>query len=87
MSSCGGLPSPPDHVDRRANRQHDHYCNDPGRHSCRGVVVTGVAIALGTQPVDACRAFDRNGDGAVTIDELLRAVRTALDGCELTPPA
>ena len=50
-------------------------------------LVRGIAIALGSQPIDDCRNLDRNNDGAVTIDELTRAVRTLFDGCELTPPA
>jgi hypothetical protein len=41
---------------------------------------------LDTQSVDECPAFDRNFDRIVTVDELLRAVNAALDGCELTPP-
>ncbi len=49
-------------------------------------LVRGVAIALDTESVDDCPAFDRNFDRIVTIDELLRAVTAALDACELTPP-
>ncbi len=44
-------------------------------------LITGVGIALGTQPVEACGAMDVNRDGRVTINELIRAVRSALDGC------
>jgi cysteine-rich repeat protein len=43
-------------------------------------LILGVNIALGLQPVDACGAFDRNVNGQVTIDELLRAVNNALSG-------
>jgi len=49
-------------------------------------MIQGVNIALDTQSVDECPAFDRNFDRIVTVDELLRAVNAALDGCELTPP-
>jgi hypothetical protein len=38
-------------------------------------------MALGRRPVTACPAFDRNGSGEVTIDELIAAVSNALDGC------
>lgn len=41
-------------------------------------------IALGLASVDSCPVFDDNADGQVTIDELLRAVNAALNGC--TPP-
>ena len=51
-----------------------------------GEMIRGVTIALDTQSVDDCPAFDRNFDRIVTVDELLRAVNAALDGCELTPP-
>ncbi len=49
-------------------------------------LLRGVAIALGEQSAATCRNVDRDGDGAVSIAELLRAVGTALDGCELGPP-
>ena len=43
-------------------------------------IILGVSIALGLQDVDACAVFDRNVNGEVTIDELLRAVGYALNG-------
>lgn len=43
-------------------------------------LVTGIAIALGTAPLDACRTLDPDADG-VSIHDLLRAVAAALDGC------
>jgi hypothetical protein len=42
--------------------------------------VHGVRIALGTAGVAGCPALDLNGDLAVTVDELLRAVAAALSG-------
>ncbi|MBX3026752.1 hypothetical protein KF840_17740 [bacterium] len=50
-------------------------------------VVRAVAIALGTLPVAACPAADRNGDGAVTIDDLIAAAGSVLNGCPATPTA
>jgi len=38
-----------------------------------------VNIALGNSPLSDCPSLDRNGDGIVTIDELIAAVRYALD--------
>lgn len=49
-------------------------------------LVTGVDIALGTAPLDRCRAFDCNGAEQVTIDCLVQAVSHALNGCH-SPPA
>ncbi len=47
-------------------------------------LITGVNIALGTQAVSACTAMDFDGDGTVTVSELLLAVVNALDGCSPT---
>ncbi len=49
-------------------------------------LILGVSIALGMRPVSACGAFDRNFNGRVTIDELLRAVGYALNGVPTPPP-
>jgi hypothetical protein len=46
-------------------------------------LVTGVNIALGTMPLSRCPVFDWDGDGAVTVSELVKAVRYALEGCPL----
>jgi cysteine-rich repeat protein len=43
--------------------------------------VRGVSIALGMQPLSACVVLDTSGDGRVSIDELIRAVNAALNGC------
>ena len=43
--------------------------------------IKGVNIALGTTSIDACSSFDTNGDGAVTINELIASVNRALTGC------
>jgi hypothetical protein len=39
-----------------------------------------VNIALGG-PIEDCLAGDRDGDGHVTVDEIVAAVANALDGC------
>lgn len=44
-------------------------------------IVSCVSIALDRAPVANCSACDLNGDGRVTISELLIAVRAALGGC------
>lgn len=40
-----------------------------------------VNIALDNAEVSACEAGDTSRDGAVTIDEILAAVNTALSAC------
>ena len=44
-------------------------------------LITGVTIALGSQPLDRCPAFDSSGNSGVEINELIAAVSNALDGC------
>lgn len=46
-----------------------------------GELVSGVSIGLGEQDSSACGAFDVNRDGAVTVDELVRGVTYAREGC------
>jgi hypothetical protein len=41
-------------------------------------LIIGVNIALDLQPISACPAFDVNGDGKVTIEELILAINAAL---------
>jgi hypothetical protein len=40
-----------------------------------------VNIALGNAPVSDCEVGDTGGDGQITVDEILRAVNNALNGC------
>lgn len=40
-----------------------------------------VAISLGEIPVAACPVGDRDGDGSITIDEILAAIHAALNAC------
>jgi len=44
-------------------------------------LITGIGIALGDQPMNACSSLDAAGDGRVTVDEEIAAVRHALVGC------
>ncbi len=44
-------------------------------------LLTGVAIALGAQPLAQCPPFDSTNDGTVSIEELTSAVTYALSGC------
>lgn len=46
-----------------------------------GELIVGVNIALGLRELGDCPGFDRNGNGRVDINELLSAVRAALDAC------
>jgi hypothetical protein len=44
-------------------------------------ILTMVNIALGNVPIEDCRAGDRNGEGTITVDEILTAVYKVLNGC------
>ena len=44
-------------------------------------LIRGVNITLGNTSIADCPAFDANGDLTVTVDELLKAVSKALNGC------
>lgn len=44
-------------------------------------LMTGIAIALGLESLDACASLDGDEDGQVLIGELIAAVASALDGC------
>jgi len=44
-----------------------------------------VSIAPGNAPLLDCEAADANHDGHVTIDEILTAVNSALNGCVQGP--
>jgi hypothetical protein len=49
-------------------------------------MVTGVGIALGLRPLQSCRRLDSNGDGMISINELIAAVSRLLFGCDFVPP-
>ncbi len=50
-------------------------------------IIAMVNIAIGTAPISACRAGDTNGDGAVTIEEIVAAVGDAINDvvCQCSP--
>ncbi len=50
-------------------------------------LVLGVNIALGTVSLAECPSFDRDIDNAVSVDELITAVNTALSQCPAEPTA
>jgi len=55
-------------------------CDGDG-HVAINELMQGVNIALGLEPMSQCPEFDRAGDADVAIDEILAAVKAALDGC------
>lgn len=58
-------------------------CDDTGEVTVPDLVAA-VQVSLGAADLSSCVSADENGDGAVTIDELLVAVDNALDGCRPT---
>jgi hypothetical protein len=58
-------------------------CNGDGEVTINELI-TGVNIALGSQPVSACPAF-ANDQGVVDIAQLIKGVNNALNGCPATP--
>jgi len=46
-------------------------------------LITMVNIALGNEDVATCISGDPSGDGRVTVEEIIKAVNNALDGCPL----
>ncbi len=55
-------------------------CNADGSVAINELLL-GVNIAIGLQPLSACGVFDADGSSSVEINELIAAVRNALDGC------
>ncbi|MGD9763444.1 MAG: hypothetical protein AB7V27_07015 [Candidatus Binatia bacterium] len=49
--------------------------------------IMGVNIWLGRLPLGACAALDADGDDNAGVNELIAAVRNALNGCALEPTA
>jgi hypothetical protein len=59
-------------------------CDDNGMVTTADIIV-GVNILLGRQPISVCTVLDVDGDEQVTVDELIRAVKSALEGCVAVP--
>lgn len=55
-------------------------CQGDGRVSI-DELVTGVDMMLGGRSLDQCPSFDPDGDGGVTVADLIEAVSNALRGC------
>jgi hypothetical protein len=55
-------------------------CNSSGSVTVDELLV-GLNIALGSDRIDECAAFEDTVDGEVTVDELVEGVRNALQGC------
>jgi len=49
-------------------------------------IILGVRIAFGDAPIGDCQAMDGDGNGTVTVNELVAAVTGALQGCSPVPP-
>lgn len=49
-------------------------------------LITGVSMALEEAPMDLCPQMDMNGDQAVTVDEVVLALRDALRNCQTVLP-
>lgn len=58
-------------------------CDGDGRVTVSELIV-GVDIALGVQPVDACRAFE-DAESQVNVSQLIKGIGNALGGCPGVP--
>jgi hypothetical protein len=67
-------------VDPNAPSSCSGDCNADGVINIEDLV-TGVNVVLGRAATASCMTLDRNGDGAVAVDELVAAVANALSGC------
>ncbi len=59
-------------------------CNGDGQVTIDEIIV-GVNMALGLLPLTVCPIFDRDGSGAIEIDELIAAIDSSQRGCPITP--
>lgn len=55
-------------------------CDNDGTVTVDELVI-GINIVLGRAPLDTCNSSDANDDGAVMINEVVSAIRSALAGC------
>jgi hypothetical protein len=58
----------------------DGDCNQDGEVKINELLL-GVNVGLDAAPVETCLADDDDGNGAVQVDELVRAVQSALTSC------
>jgi hypothetical protein len=56
-------------------------CDGDGQVNVNELVL-GVDILMGNRDLSACEGLDLSGNGSVEVDELLKAVDDALDGCQ-----
>ena len=59
-------------------------CNDDG-HVSLEELITGIRISMGLDPTAQCPQFDSDEDGRVRVDDVVRAVRSALGSCHPSP--
>jgi hypothetical protein len=45
-------------------------------------LVAMINVALGDAMISACEPGDKNRNGVITVDEIIKAVDNALHGCE-----
>ena len=55
-------------------------CNGDGSVAI-GEIIRGVRIAVGDVPIDDCPAIDGDGNGTLSVNELIAAVGRGLQGC------
>lgn len=48
-------------------------------------ILVAISISLGERPIEACGVSDSNGDGKVTVEELITMVDAALSACGVRP--
>lgn len=48
-------------------------------------ILVGIAIGLGTAVVSDCTSLDVDGNGFITVEEIVRSVLRALEGCPVDP--
>jgi hypothetical protein len=81
LFAAAGLVSPPAATASRCPGD----CGDNGAVEVQEIAV-GVDIALDALAVAGCPSFDGDGDGRVTVDELVAAAGVALRGCPRPSP-
>jgi len=44
-------------------------------------LILAINVVLGEASLDRCTSLDVNGDGVITVDEVILAITQALEGC------